>query len=109
MASQSIDSVILAFIPKNGSGFVTSKFREDKINEICIREQHLWVEIVDKSFSLPIEIPKGRVLGVFAAEPEHLQFQHETPKKIKKATREKGQKTLSWKKKKTNGRISELL
>ena len=94
MASQRIDSGILAFIPKNANGFVTSKSREYKINEICTREQHLCVEIVNKSCSLPIETPKGRVLGFFVAEPEHLQFQHEMPKKIKKATRKKGQKTL---------------
>ena len=29
-----IDSRILAFIPKNGCSFVTSKFRKDKIIEI---------------------------------------------------------------------------
>ena len=109
MAFQRIDSGILAFVPKNANGFVTSKVRENKINEVCTREQCLWVEIVNKSCSLPIKIPKCHVLGFFVAEPEHLQFQHETLKKIKKATREKGKKTLSWKKKKTNGRIPELL
>lgn len=75
MDFQRINSGILVFIPKNANGFVTSKFREDKINEICTREQRLWVEIINKSCSLPIEIPKGHVLGFFVAEPEHLQFQ----------------------------------
>ena len=53
------------------------------------------MEIINKFFYLPIEIPKGCVLGFFEAEPEHLKFQYETTKKIKKV-REKGQKTLLW-------------
>lgn len=39
---QIIDSGVLAFIPKNGRGFVTSKYREGKIIEISNREQLLW-------------------------------------------------------------------
>ena len=37
---QIIDSGVLAFTPKNGRGFVTSKYREDI--EISNREQRLW-------------------------------------------------------------------
>ena len=66
------------------------------------------MEIINKSSYLPIEIPKGCLLGLFVVEPEHLKFQYETTKKVKKA-REKGQKTLSWKKKKADGRIPESL
>lgn len=39
---QRIDSGVLAFIPKNGRGFVTSKYREDEIIEISNIEQRLW-------------------------------------------------------------------
>ena len=98
-----IDSGIVTFTPKNGRGFVTSKFREDEIIDISNGEQRLWVEITNRSCASPIEIPKGCVLGFFVAEPEHLQLQYETTtKKIKKA-KEKGQKTLSWKKKRQLG------
>ena len=53
-----IDSRILSFIPKNVQSFLTLKFREDRINEIWSKEQHLWVEIFKKSCELPIEIKK---------------------------------------------------
>ena len=69
-----IDSGILAFIPKSGRGFVTSKFREDEIIEISNGEQRLWAEIINRSCASPIVIPKGCVLGFFEVEPEHLQF-----------------------------------
>ena len=67
------------------------------------------MEIINRSCALSTEIPKGCVLGFFVAEHEHLQFQYQTTtKKIKKA-KEKGQKTLSWKKKKVTGRVPESL
>ena len=69
-----IDLGILAFVHKNGRGFVTSKFRGDKIIEISNGEQRLWVEIISRSCASPIVIPKGCVLGFFVVEPEHLQF-----------------------------------
>ena len=66
-----IDSGILAFIAKYSRGFVTSKFREDEINEIYSGEQCMWVEMLNKSCEFPIEIKKGCVLGFFVAEPNH--------------------------------------
>ena len=105
---QRIDSGILAFIPENTRDFVTSKFRKNEINEICNGKQRLWVETLNKSCDLPIEIKKGCVLGFFVAEPEHLKFQYETTTQIKKA-KKKRQTTFSWKKKKAIGRIPESL
>ena len=74
---------MLAFIPNNSRGFVTLKFREDEINDIWSGEQRLWVEILNKSCEFPIEIKKGRVLGFFVAEPNHLKFKHETTTETK--------------------------
>ena len=105
---QRIDSGMLVFIPENTRGFVTSNFREDKINKIWNGDQRLWVEILNKSCKLPIEIKKGCVLGFFVAEPEHLEFQYETTTQIKKA-KKKMKTILSWKKKKADGRIPEPL
>ena len=66
-----IKKIILAFIAKYSCGFVTSKFREDEINEIYSGEQRMWVEMLNKSCEFPIEIKKGCVLGFFVAEPNH--------------------------------------
>ena len=66
-----IKKIILAFIAKYSRGFVTSKFREDEINEIYSGEQRMWVEMLNKSCEFPIEIKKCCVLGFFVAEPNH--------------------------------------
>ena len=44
-----IDTEVTAFLPKNWSGFLTSKFRSDKINELFHGKHRLWVEILNKS------------------------------------------------------------
>lgn len=43
------DSGVVGFVPENSKCFLTSKFREDKINQIQSGEQRLWVEILNKS------------------------------------------------------------
>ena len=53
--SQRFDSGILTFVPENAGGFVTSKFREDEINEIWNRNRRLWVEILNKSSNYPLK------------------------------------------------------
>lgn len=64
------------------------------------------MEVLNKSCTLPIEITRGWVLGFFVVELEHLKFQNETTKQIKKAKKKKTEKKiLSWKKKKAAGRI----
>ena len=59
-----IGTEITAFLPKNSKGFFTSKFRSDKINELFNGKQHLWVEILNKSFEDHIEIKKGLLLNL---------------------------------------------
>ena len=54
-----INSGVLAHIPENVRSFLTSKFREDEINEIWSGEQRMWVEILNKFCELPIEIKKA--------------------------------------------------
>ena len=95
---QRIDSGILALIPKNQMVLLHQNLKKMKSMKF-VPESNVWVEIINKSCSLPIKMPKGHVLGFSVAKPEHLKFQYETPKNIKKATKEKCQKTLSWKKK----------
>lgn len=67
-----IDTEITAFLPTNSRGFLISKFRSDEINELFNGKQHLWVEILNKSFEDHIEIKKGQPLGFLVAEPENL-------------------------------------
>ena len=62
-----IDSGILTFIPNNSRDFITSKVRENEINETGSGEQRLRVEILNKSGEFPIEIKKGCVLGFFCS------------------------------------------
>ena len=69
-----IDSGILALIPENVRGFLTSKFRER--NEVWI--QRLWVKILNKLCELPTEIKQDCVLGFFVAELILVKFKRET-------------------------------
>ena len=94
------DSGIIAFIPKNVQSFLSSKFREDKINEIWSREQRLLVEILNKSCKLPIEI-KGCVLGFFVAESTQIKVKHETA--LPKAKKRENSKIHCLLKKKNKG------
>ena len=43
------DSGVVVFVPENSKCFLTSKFREDEINQIQCGEQRLWVGILNKS------------------------------------------------------------
>ena len=48
--STKIDTEIIISLPKNSKGFITSIFRQDKINEFSSEHQRLWVEILNKSY-----------------------------------------------------------
>ena len=54
-----IDTEVTAFLPTNLEGFLTSKFRGDKINELFNGKYRLWVEILNKSFEDHIKIKKN--------------------------------------------------
>ena len=71
---------------KNAKAFVTSKFGGDEIFEINGETQHLWMEILNKSYNEPIKINKNIFLGFVVIEPEYLSFKHETTKAKKKET-----------------------
>ena len=86
---QQIGSEILAFMTENARGFVTSKFRENEINEIWNGNQRLYVKILNKSCELPIELKKSCLLAFFVAEPEHLKFENKTTTRIRKSKKKK--------------------
>ena len=47
-----IDTEVTAFLPTNSKGFLTSRFKGDKINELFNGKHRLWVEILNKSFAI---------------------------------------------------------
>ena len=86
-----IDTEVTAFLPTNSKGYLTSKFRGDKTNELFHGKQHLRVEIINKSFEDHIKIRKGQLLGFLLVEPDNLKFQHiPQQRKTKKERKRKG-------------------
>ena len=74
--NENIDTEIIAFLPKNSTGYITSKFKTGEINELFYGKHRLCVEILNRSFEDNIEIKKGQSIGFFVAEPENLKFHH---------------------------------
>ena len=54
---------VVAFLPQKSTGFLTSTFRGDEINELLSGKYHLWVEILNKSSKDFIEIKRNQPLG----------------------------------------------
>ena len=67
--SSKIDTGITLILPKNSKGFITSKFRGDKIFEVNSEKQRLWVEILNKSYVESHKIKGGSILGFAVIEP----------------------------------------
>ena len=76
-----IDTEATGILPTESKGFVTSKFRSDKINKRFNGKHRLWVEMLNKSFENYIKIKKGQPLSFLDVEPENLKFQHVPTKK----------------------------
>ena len=87
--SMEIDTEMIAFLPRNSKGFVTSIFWGDEINEICSQKQRFWIEVLHKSFEETVEIKKNQPLGFLDIEPENLKFKYATVSKKKKADQKK--------------------
>ena len=71
-----IDTDIFVSLPQNSKGFVTSRLKNDKINEVLSGWHRLRLEILSKCFEDIIKIKEGQVIGFFVAEPENLKSQH---------------------------------
>ena len=74
--NENSDTEIIAFLPKNSTRYITSKFKTGEINELFYGKHRLCVEILNRSFEDNIEIKKGQSIGLFVAEPENLKFHH---------------------------------
>lgn len=72
------DSDIVVFMPKNSKCFLTSKLREEEIEQIWNYEQRLCIVIWNKSCKELIEIKKNSVLGFFVLETKQdIEIKHE--------------------------------
>ena len=78
---------MVLFLTKRAK-FNTSLFKGDHISEFRVEKQHLWVEILNKSFEEELKFDKGSPLGYVVIGPEYLKFNHETQTTIKKKKKE---------------------
>ena len=78
------DTEVIVSLLKNSQGYVTSKFRTDKIEEIFCREQRILTGVLNKSLTENIEIKKKSMLGFFVLETEaDIKIKQETQTKKK--------------------------
>ena len=78
-----IDAEVVLFLPQKSKELITSISPGDDINELCSKKQHLWIEILNKSFEETVEIKRKKPLGFLVIKPEHLKFRCETMNKKK--------------------------
>lgn len=77
--------MLLFLCQKTHKCFLTSKFREEEIEQIWNYEQRLCVGILNKSCKEPIEIKKGSVLGFLLLETKQdIEIKHEIAQAKKK-------------------------
>ena len=84
-----IDAEVVLFLPQKSKELITSISPGDDINELCSKKQHLWIEILNKSFEETVEIKRKKPLGFLAIKPEHLKFRCETMNKKNKIIQKK--------------------
>ena len=89
-----IATELVLFLPKRAK-FITSIFKGDHISEFSVEKQHLWVEILSKSFEEELKFHRGSPLGFVVIGPEYLKFNHETQTTTKKKNKKKTNSLLS--------------
>ena len=80
----------------------------DEICKFNTKKQHLWVEILNKSYEDNLIFKNDSVIG-FVIEPEHLPHKHATKIKKKKAKKDKIKKKTSKNRAKTQTSIQQFL
>ena len=90
------DTEIVVTLPDNSRGFFCSKYRYNK-KEFSCKKEELWIGILNKSLSEDIAIEKGKALGFFPLKTsKKSNIKHETAtsrnnkKKICKRQRQRG-------------------
>ena len=85
---------MVLFLPKRAK-FITSIFKGDHISEFSVEKQHLWVEILNKSFEGEHKFDRGSPLGFVVIGPEYLKVNHETQTTRKKKKKRDKTNSLS--------------
>ena len=57
-----VDTKIVAFLPENSRGFITTRFNDDELKEVFDGEHRLWIKILNRSFVDSIVIKKTSLL-----------------------------------------------
>ena len=79
---------MVLFLPKRAK-VITSFFKGDNISEFSSEKQHLWVELLKKSYEEEQKIDRSSPLGFVVIGPEHLKFKLETQIATKKKERKR--------------------
>ena len=102
--SYELDTEIILILPQGSHGFVTSKFRSDEIHRINAKKQHLWIEILNKSFEKNLVVEKNSAIGLVIIEPDNLPHKlRQKRTKIKRTKHRMKNKTRKQKNKHQNG------
>ena len=102
--SYELDTEIILILPQGSHGFVTSKFRSDEIHRINAKKQHLWIEILNKSFEKNLVVEKNSAIGLVIIEPDNLPHKHATKKDKNKKNKTSNEKQNKKTKKQTSKR-----
>ena len=87
MQFERYDTEITVILPKNSCGYFTSKFKMDEIEQVCSKEQRIWIGILNRSLTKDIVIKKSSPFRFFVLETkEHIDIKHETETKKNKAS-----------------------
>ena len=79
------DTVVTVNLPENYRGYITSKFRQDKIEAVTDNQQRIWIGILNRSLTEAIVIQKNRPFGFFVLEPDNdINIKHETAAAVNK-------------------------
>lgn len=100
-----IDTEVIVSLPEKSKVF-TSKFREDKINEIGSRQHRLWIEIINKSFTESIKIGRNKPIEFLVIESQQLRF-YRVPSKKRRQQLVKRTRRNILRKQKKNWKIFE--
>ena len=85
-SSTKVDTKISLRLPKKAKDFLTSSFMGHEIIEIDNEKAHLWIEILNTSYTKEFKVKRNNILGFLVIEPENLSFEYVTKKKTKKET-----------------------
>ena len=87
MQFERFNTKVTIYLPKNSCGYFTTKFKTDKIEQVCGNEQRIWIGILNRSLTEDVLIRENDLFGFFVLETNgHIDIKHETDTKKKRAS-----------------------